>query len=142
MSTPSNPTKILIAGLQVHATIPPYFRTLYGTPTEIANKIDADKARVEAAGYHVTTYYMDDGDPQTGLTWLTEKLQAEKFDGVMIGSGLRLIPEQTELFENVVDVVRRLSPGSVMMFNDGPGGNWEALRRNEGALRRTLSKTA
>jgi hypothetical protein len=140
MSTSTKPTRILIAGLQVHATIPPYFRTLYGTPTEIADKIDTDKARVEAAGYDVTTYFMDDGNPQTGLTWLTEKLQAEKFDGIMIGSGLRIIPEQTEFFEQAMDVIRRLSPGSVLMFNDGPGGNWEALRRNEGALGRASSK--
>jgi hypothetical protein len=140
MSTSTKPTRILIAGLQVHATIPPYFRTLYGTPTEIADKIDTDKARVEAAGYDVTTYFMDDGNPQTGLTWLTEKLQAEKFDGIMIGLGLRIIPEQTEFFEQAMDVIRRLSPGSVLMFNDGPGGNWEALRRNEGALGRASSK--
>jgi hypothetical protein len=135
MSTTTKSPKILVAGLQVHASIAPYFRTLYGTPSEIAAKISADTARIKSAGYDVTVYYMNDDDPQTGLAWLTEKLQAEKFDGVMVGSGLRLVPEQTELFEKVMNVVRRVSPESMLMFNDGPGGNYEALKRNEEVLR-------
>lgn len=41
-----------------------------------------------------------------------------------------MIPEQTALFEKAVNVARRASPGSVLMYNDGPGGNYDALVRN------------
>jgi hypothetical protein len=138
MSAPTKPTKILIAGLQVNAAIPDYFRDLYGTPNEIKAKIDTDSERVRAAGYDVTTKYLYEDDQEAGLTWLAEKLQSEKFDGIMIGSGLRLIPEQTAFYEKVMNVVREQSPGSVLMFNDGPGGNWDAIKRNEAALKKTL----
>lgn len=112
MTTPTTPTraKVLLTGLNVQADIPSYFRTLYGTPAEIKSKIDADTQRIRDAGYGVTLYYMDDQDPQKGLDWLTATLRAESFKGIMVGSGLRLVPPQTELFEKVVDVCRRESP--------------------------------
>ncbi|KAH8695704.1 hypothetical protein GQ44DRAFT_719454 [Phaeosphaeriaceae sp. PMI808] len=131
---PSTGPKILLAGLRVDANIPEYFRTLYGTPDEIASKIKADSNRIQEAGYAVTTYYMDDRDPQTGLDWLAAKLSEEKFNGIMIGSGLRLLPPQTAFFEKVMNVVSKLNLGGVLMFNDGPGGNFEAIMRNKEAL--------
>jgi hypothetical protein len=136
MSTVTKPTKILIAGLQVDAAIPEYFRNLYGTPNEIKAKIDADSERVRAAGYDVTTKYLYEDDQEAGLAWLAEKLQSEMFEGIMIGSGLRLIPGQTAFYEKVMNVVRQQSPGSVLMFNDGPGGNWDAIKRNDAALKK------
>jgi hypothetical protein len=131
----TTPPKILITGLRVHAHIPQYFRDLYGTPDEIAAKIDADTQRIKETGYDVVHLYIDDEDPDTGLKWLETKLQEVTFQGVMIGSGLRLVPPQTELFEQVVNVVRRGSPESVLMFNDGPGGNFDAIARNKERLR-------
>jgi hypothetical protein len=133
-ATTTSPSKILITGLRVNAPIPQYFRDLYGSPTEIAAKIDADAQHIKDAGYDITHYYMDDEDPETGLKWLEAKLQEETFQGIMVGSGLRLIPLQTELFEKVVNVVRKNSPSSVLMFNDGPGGNFNAIMRNKESL--------
>lgn len=130
------PIKLLFTGLIPSSdNIPQYFRDLYGTASEIETKIQADIVKIKSAGYDVTLYYMDDSDPETGFKWLEEKLQAEKFDGITIGSGLRLVPPQTDLFESVVDVCRRLAPNSVYMFNYGPGTNYEAVERNLGRLR-------
>ncbi|KAH7374398.1 hypothetical protein BKA66DRAFT_572354 [Pyrenochaeta sp. MPI-SDFR-AT-0127] len=133
---PTTPTKakILLTGLNVQADIPDYFRTLYGTPQEIKAKIDADTQRIREFGYDVTLYYMDDQNPLAGLDWLAAALRAESFKGIMVGSGLRLVPPQTELFEKVVDVCRRESPGSIFMFNYGPGTNFETLERNQERL--------
>lgn len=129
-----SPIKILITGLTVQADIPDYFRELFGNPSEIEAKIDADTARIRDAGYDVTLKYMDDGNPKAGLNWLEAKLRIESFHGIMIGSGLRLIPTQTVLFEDVVDVCRKNAPGSVFMFNYGPGTNLETLERNKNKL--------
>ena len=134
-TTPPAPKpRILMTGLRVSGPMLQYFRDLYGTPSEIETKIDADTQRIKASGYDVTLYYMDDEGPQTGLDWLEKNLKDGAFKGVMIGSGLRLIPPQTPLFEKVVNVARRASPGSVVMFNDGPGGNFEAIMRNRESL--------
>jgi hypothetical protein len=135
-TTPTTPIKLLLTGLIPNSdNVPQYFRDLYGTASEIEIKIQADTANIKSAGYDVTLYYMDDRDPQKGLKWLEDKLNAEKFDGITIGSGLRLVPTQTDLFESVVDVCRRLAQDSVYMFNDGPGTNHEAVKRNLGRLR-------
>jgi hypothetical protein len=135
MST-TTPIKLLLTGLIPSSdNVPQYFRDLYGTASEIEAKIQADIVKIKSAGYDVTLYYMDDSDPEAGLKWLEDKLHAEKFDGITIGSGLRLVPPQTELFESVVDVCRRLAQDSVYMFNYGPGTNYEAVERNLGRLR-------
>lgn len=133
-TTPPKTLKLLIAGLTVHATIPPYLRTLYGTPSEIQSAITADEHRIRAAGVDVTSYQIDDADAETGLQWVESTLRGERFDGVIVGSGLRLVPDQTALFERVVGVCVREGRGAVLMFNEGPGTNWDALRRNGGRL--------
>ena len=122
--------KILITGLVVHADIPEYFRKLFGTPAQIQAAITADENKIREAGFEVTSFQTNDADTEAGLKWVEEKLRSQHFDGIMIGSGLRLIPRQTALFESVVDVCRRLSLDAVFMFNSGPGTNWETLQRN------------
>ncbi|KAJ8117900.1 hypothetical protein OPT61_g996 [Boeremia exigua] len=124
--------RILITGLTVDSEIPPYFRELFGTPDEIQAAIDADEDRIRDAGYDVTSFQVDDADPAAGLQWIEDKLRSEHFDGIMIGSGLRLIPEQTALFEDAVDVCRRVKPDAVLMCNSGPGTNLDTLHRNLG----------
>jgi hypothetical protein len=133
-TTPTHKKKILMTGLDVNANIPDYFRSLYGTPAEIKANIDADEKRVTDAGYDVTVYFFDDQDPQAGLDWFEAKLKAVHFDGIMLGVGLRLIPEQTAFYEMVVNVARRVSPASVFLFNEGPGLNYAAIQRNKEIL--------
>ncbi|KAH7394690.1 hypothetical protein BKA66DRAFT_283307 [Pyrenochaeta sp. MPI-SDFR-AT-0127] len=145
--SPTKP-KVLLAGLNVHSKIPAYFRELYGTPEQIKAEIDADTARVRGAGYNLTVYFVDDTDPQSGLDWLEHKLKEEKFDGILVGSGVKLIPEQTALFESIVGVCvkacareGRVDDGMVLMFNYGPGTNFETLQRNQGRLKRRMART-
>ncbi|OAL48368.1 hypothetical protein IQ07DRAFT_633336 [Pyrenochaeta sp. DS3sAY3a] len=127
-------TKILLTGLLPTNTVPPYFRTLYGTPEEITAKVEADAQHIRDAGWAVTLYYMDAEDAGTGLEWLTTTLRGGEFAGIVVGSGLRLVPGQTELFERVVNVARLESPRSLFMFNYGPGTNFETVERNREKL--------
>lgn len=134
--TPSD-VKILATGLTVTSDVDPYFRGLYGSPSEIKAKIDADIDDIRAAGFQITLKYVSDASPEAmadSLDWLRNKLREEKFDGVMVGTGLRLIPQQTELWEAVMNVIREEAPQSVFMYNDGPGRNLWALRRNKERL--------
>lgn len=103
-------TKILLTGLLPQNAVPQYFRDLYGTPAEIQAKVEADAQHIRDAGWAVTLYYMDAEDAGTGLEWLKTTLRAEDFAGIVVGSGLRLVPPQTELFEQVVNVARVESP--------------------------------
>ncbi len=125
---------ILVIGLIVHSKIPLYFRELYGTPDEIQAAITGDENRIRNAGYDVTSYQINDSDAAAGLEWLEDKLRSEHFDGIILGSGLRLIPQQTALFESAVDACQRVKPDTLLMFNSGPGTNWDTLQRNLGRL--------
>jgi hypothetical protein len=133
----TKPLKLLFTGLIPSSdNVPQYFRDLYGSASEIDAKIKADIVNIRAVSdYDITLKYLDDNDPEAGIKWLEDKLKAEKFDGITVGSGLRLVPPQTELFETVMDVLRRLAPDSIFMFNYGPGTNSEAVKRNMGRLR-------
>lgn len=126
--------KILITGLTVHAEIPDYFRQLFGTPDQIQAAITADENKIRDAGFDITSFQINDADAEAGLEWIEDRLGSQQFNGILIGSGLRLIPQQTALFESVVDVCRRASPDARLMFNSGPGTNWETLQRNIGRL--------
>lgn len=121
---------IFITGLNVRSDVPVYFRELYGTPDQIQAAITADENRIRNAGVDVTSFQINSADVEAGLQWIENKLRSEHFDGIMIGSGLRLIPVQTALFESVVDVCRRVKPEALFMFNSGPGTNWDTLQRN------------
>ncbi|CAI6333590.1 unnamed protein product [Periconia digitata] len=137
MTKSPSDVKILATGLTVTSEVDPYFRKLYGTPDQIKAKIDADIENIRAAGFHVELKYVSDASPQAmteSVEWLRNRLRTEKFDGVMIGTGLRLVPEQTALWEEVVNVFIQESPKSVFMFNDGPGRNYWALQRNKERL--------
>lgn len=134
MSSQSPTFKVLLTGLRTNAPIPDYFRTLYGTPDEIKAKVAADAQRLKEAGHDVSEFFLDENKLDEGLEWLTTKLRAEQFDGIMVGSGLRLIPEMTAIYELVVNVVATEGKGSVLLFNDGPGGNWDAVQRNRKQL--------
>jgi len=135
-SSTTSPLKLLLTGLvPSSADIPQWATALYGTGPEIEAKVQADAQRLRSAGHDITLYYFDDQDPATGLKWLEETLKREKFQGIQVGSGLRLLPQHMVLFENVLDTCRRWAPGSVFLFNDGPGTSWDAVMRNEEKLR-------
>lgn len=61
-----------------------------------------------------------------------DALRTHRYDAVIVGSGLRLIPDQTAVFEAVVNTIRTLAPATPMLFNEGPGTNIEALERTFG----------
>lgn len=50
----------------------------------------------------------------------------------MIGAGLRMAPEQTLLFERLVNTLIELFPGIRMCFNTSPESTGEAMRRGLG----------
>lgn len=119
-----------MTGIRVAADIPEYFRELYGSPSQIEAAIDADKDYIISQGYDVTLYYFDERDEQGSLDHMEKLMRSNDFDGIMVGTGLRMVPPMTGLFEKVMNVIRRASHRSLLMFNDAPGGNWNALKRN------------
>lgn len=97
------------------------------TAEKVRAGIDATVRQLRDAGYEVEQCYTDAG--QTAEAVATALLQAQRFDCVMIGAGIRLPPSKLVLFEKLVNAVHRHAPGAVLCFNTRPDDSVEAVRR-------------
>lgn len=109
--------------------MPPYFRQLFGTAEEIRSKLDADHARIQRAGITTVVFHADPLEQEKGLVELERLLREGDYDAISIGAGVRIHPDHTALFETMVNMCRRITPGVPLMFNDGPGGTTETIER-------------
>jgi hypothetical protein len=88
---------------------------------------DANK-RLTGLGYELQTCLVDLGE--TAESVVSETLSREKFDCIMIGAGVRLVPQQTVLFEKIINAVhQKAHPSSKICFNTNPGDTVEAVLR-------------
>ena len=99
-----------------------------------ANKVqtaleDANK-RLTELGYEVQGCLVDLGE--TAESVVSDILSREKFDCIMIGAGIRILPEHTILFEKLINTIhQKASPpsSSKICFNTNPGDTVEAILR-------------
>src|ERR1700756_891701 len=98
------PKKVLAIGIDpvfVDFTAMPQF-----TPAMFQSYIDAQLERLRAAGFDVESCLIDLGDTVEAVA--TRALQAQDFDCVLIGAGLRLPGERLVLFEKILNLVHGL----------------------------------
>lgn len=129
--TASPKGKILVVGVRLGTAAPQFYRDHFGPVDKMQAEMNEDKDRVREMGYEIDIHLLDDRDLEAGFVALEEKLKAEKIKVYIIGAGIRLIPQHLPLFERAVHLYKRFTPGSVLLFNDGPGGNSAALVRNK-----------
>ena len=98
-----------------------------------ANKVqatlqDANK-RLTELGYEVQGCLVDLGE--TAESVVSDILSREKFDCIMIGAGIRVLPEHTILFEKLINTIHQKTrpPSSKICFNTNPGDTVEAVLR-------------
>jgi len=60
---------------------------------------------------------------------VTAALRARPWECVVIGGGLRGADDQLELFERVVNLVRRYAPAAAIAFNSTPTDTYDAAIR-------------
>ena len=60
---------------------------------------------------------------------LEKELRAKRFDGVVIGNGIRANMELTPTMEQVIEMVHRMAPHAVLIFNTAPDDSLDAVRR-------------
>jgi hypothetical protein len=98
-----------------------------------------DARRVQAAaqdaigrlmdlGYEVQTCFVDFGE--TAESVVSDIFSREKFDCIMVGAGVRILPQHTFLFEKIMNVIhQKTSPSSKICFNTNPSDTVEAVLR-------------
>ena len=98
------------------------------TATKVRAAVEADSGKWEALGYSVKSLYVDDG--KTAEAALADALTASRYDCIMIGAGLRVVPPYFLLFEKLINVVHQKTPASTKLcFNSNPTDTAEAVSR-------------
>ncbi len=119
------PKKVLAIGIDpvfIDFTAMPQF-----TPAMFQSYIDAQLDRVRAAGFDVVSCLIDLGDTAEAVA--ARGLQAQDFDCVLIGAGLRLPAERLVLFEKILNLIHRHHPRAAICFNTTPADSLEAVQR-------------
>ena len=79
-------------------------------------------------GYEVQNCLVDLGE--TAESVVSDRLSRENFECIMIGAGVRILPQHTVLFEKIINAVhQKAPPSSKICFNTNPGDSAEAVLR-------------
>ena len=88
---------------------------------------DANK-RLTELGYEVQICFID--LRETAESVVSDTLSREKFDCIMIGAGVRILPQHTFLFEKIINAIHQKAQlSSKICFNTNPSDTVEAVLR-------------
>ncbi|KAI0020753.1 hypothetical protein F4780DRAFT_779200 [Xylariomycetidae sp. FL0641] len=128
--TPTTPHhRILLIGLIFSTSLPPSSRALFPAVATLERAVRDDLAVAASRGFAVSTLFLDPSSAADGLARLGARLRDAPPDAVVVGTGLRVVPEFTELLERVVGTCREAAPGVPVGFNRAPGSTSETLER-------------
>lgn len=123
---------VAFIGLDSGVPFPESFIQKYGTEQQLQAKLESEIARANKAGFDIFLHHIDLDHTARDLAELEKELRGGKYQGVMIGAGLRTVSEHTVLFETIVNMCRKFAPDTTLMFNSEPGTNCAALERGFG----------
>jgi trans-aconitate methyltransferase len=117
-----------ILSLGLHPSAIDYSRHPGLDEATLTARIAAGEADLREAGFDIVPCQVS-ADPDEAETKVRECVAANPVGVVMIGAGLRMVPEHTLLFERLVNLLNQLVPGIVFCFNTSPETTVDALRR-------------
>jgi hypothetical protein len=115
--------RVLVIGLDPYRVPGPW------DPAPVADAIAVGMTRFAEAGVGVELclFGLDGSDDIEAV--VTKALDARPWKVVVVGGGLRKSEDRLDLFERVINLVRRRAPGAAIAFNDTPDGIFEAAAR-------------
>lgn len=120
--------KVLLLGID-SKLIDPNLSTATGWD---ANRVraaaqDANKRLVEL-GYELQSCLLDPRGTDESV--VSDTLSREKFDCIMVGAGVRVLSQNTILFEKIMNTIhQKAPPSSKICFNTNPADTVEAILR-------------
>lgn len=121
---PTTPTlRVLVIGLDPYRVPGPW------DPKPVADAIEAGMARFaeHGVGAESCLFGLDGSDDVEAV--IAAALCARPWECVVIGGGVRKPDDQLELFERVVNLVRRHAPDAAIAFNATPTDTFDAAAR-------------
>ncbi len=117
--------RVLLIGLE--PTVVDYTRFPGLNAGKVLAALKADEANLNALGYDAQLCFVDLGE--TAETTVVQKLSEGTFDCVLIGAGIRTVPEHFSLFEQLINVVHQYAPSAKLCFNTNPSDTAKAVQR-------------
>jgi hypothetical protein len=106
----------------------PDFAQFPGLSKEKLRAANADNvAALRAAGYRVDNCLIGFGD--AGADKARQWLEANRYDAVLLGAGVRLVAANTLLFESIVNAAHITQPGCRFVFNRAAVATPDDIRR-------------
>lgn len=88
---------------------------------------DANK-RLVKLGYELQSCLLDPRGTDESV--VSDTLSREKFDCIMVGAGVRVLSQNTILFEKIMNTIhQKAPPSSKICFNTNPADTVEAILR-------------
>jgi len=121
-STNSN-SYILVIGLDPYRVPGPW------DPKPVADAIENGMKTLADRGFHAKACLVGlDGSDDIEAR-VTVALQAQSWECVIVGGGIREPEEQLELFESIINLIRRHAPQAAIAFNHTPHDLADAAAR-------------
>lgn len=117
--------RVILIGLKPEVVDYTNFTDL--TPEKLMAALKADEATLNSLGYDAQWCLVDLGE--TAETVVTQKLKETAFDCVMIGAGVRTVPDKLLLFEKLINLVHQHAPEARICFNTKPSDTAKAVQR-------------
>ena len=95
--------------------------------TKVLAGLKSSEDELTRLGYSVQMCLTDFG--KTAQAVVRDQLKQKRFGCVLIGAGIRTIPNNFILFEKLINVVHEHAPQAKLCFNTKPGDTAEAVQR-------------
>ena len=122
--------KVLTVGLEpslINFADPAYAAFPGMTADKVMAGLNRDVASLDALGYDAAMCLVDFGE--TAEAVLRAALTNNAYDCIVIGAGVRLIAQNTPLFEKLVNIVHNHAPAAKLCFNTRPDDTTDAVKR-------------
>ncbi|MFF4795573.1 MULTISPECIES: hypothetical protein [unclassified Streptomyces] len=123
METTALTPRVLVIGLDPYRIPGPW------DPKPVADAIEVGIARFAEHGVGVETclFGLDGSDNVEAVVGAA--LAARPWECVVVGGGVRKLEDQLELFEQVINLIRRHAPNAAIAFNSTPADTFDAAAR-------------
>ncbi|GAA3376374.1 hypothetical protein GCM10020367_47820 [Streptomyces sannanensis] len=123
MDTTAPAPRVLVIGLDPYRVPGPW------DPKPVATAIELGIARFAEHGVGVETclFGLDGSDDVEAVVGAA--LAARPWECVVVGGGVRTPGDQLELFEQVLNLIRRHAPDAAIAFNSTPADTFDAAAR-------------
>lgn len=89
--------------------------------------LEADKNKLNELGYEAKLLFIDDAESASDV--VKRSLVEESYDCVLVGAGVRTVPEHFIVFERLINAVHEFAPKAKICFNTNPKDTAEAVQR-------------